>query len=334
MSTVGFGTCCGFSGEILGKQFESPSWLGVERHFLGIIVGFMKNTPSALSKVACFLWLSIFVGMSASAAPFFEDGEDPSPGSLKWVPVEELSDEFDGHSLDHSKWQDEPIGNDWVWDGRAPALFKAENVRVEEGELRVTVGKLETPVVRRGKSFTHQGAIVRSLIPGQKGWYFECRMKANATVMSSTFWLMTKYDCERKLELDIQECVGRTTELTEEWGKEWDEIYHSNAIHRKTECNPEKLQLQGSVKTDVKNHQRYFVYGAWWKSSSEIQFFLDGKYMYSINPKVRWDMPAFIQMAIETYSWNPIPADGGLVESGTKDERTTRYDWVRVWKLK
>ena len=42
--------------------------------------------------------------------------------------------------------------------------------------------------------------------------------------MSSTFWLMTKNDTAKKLELDIQECVGRTTDRTEAWGKDWDQI--------------------------------------------------------------------------------------------------------------
>ncbi len=45
--------------------------------------------------------------------------------------------------------------------------------------------------------------------------HFECRMKANKTVMSSTFWLMTKKDTTKKLELEIQECVDRTTDKTE-----------------------------------------------------------------------------------------------------------------------
>jgi hypothetical protein len=75
------------------------------------------------------------------------------------------------------------------------------------------------------------------------------------------------------------------------------------------------------------------VYGAWWKSPEEIRFYLDGKYAYSIHPKVAWDVPAYIQMAIETYDWNPLPEDGGLVESGTWEQRTTQYEWVRTWKL-
>lgn len=270
---------------------------------------------------------------AAESAPFFAAGHDPKPADKSWYPVEKLSDDFEGSTLDSSKWQSEPKGNGWNWVGRPPALFKASNVSLAEGEMRVTVGKLDQPVEKSGRNYTHQGAIVRSRNPGQVGWYYETRMKANQTEMSSTFWLMTKGNTNRRLELDIQECVGRTTDLTASWAKKWDRIFHSNAIHHVSRFNSEKVQLQGSVRTETKNWQRFYVYGGWWKSPDEIQFFLDGKYAYSIRPKVAWDLPAYLQMAIETYDWNPLPEDGGLVESGTKDQRTTRYDWVRVWRL-
>ncbi|VGO20463.1 hypothetical protein [Pontiella sulfatireligans] len=55
--------------------------------------------------------------------------------------------------------------------------------------------------------------------------------------------------------------------------------------------------------------------------------------MYSIHPESKWDIPAYLHMAIETYDWNPIPEDGGMVASETLDERTTKYDWIRTWKL-
>ncbi|GAB6166128.1 hypothetical protein JCM19992_21280 [Thermostilla marina] len=289
----------------------------------------MKHTIFAFALLAaCAASLSAYSGQ-----PYFQPGEDPRPDGMVWQRVEELSDEFDGDSLDLSKWQAEPEANGWRWYGRPPGLFRASNVTVAEGQLQVTVSKLEEPVVKGGHTFTHQGAIVRSLHPGHVGWYFECRMKANATVMSSTFWLMTKNSTGKRLETDIQECVGRTTELTEKWGKNWDEIFHSNLIHRVSNTNPEKVQLQGHIKTPTKNHERFYVYGAWWKSPEEVQFFLDGKYAYSIRPQVAWDVPAYIQMAVEVYDWNPVPEKDCLIETGTRDQRTTRYDWVRVWKL-
>ncbi|WP_075589666.1 LamG domain-containing protein [Labilibacter marinus] len=267
-----------------------------------------------------------------SAQPTFKSGNDPKPSDKKWVPVENLSDEFEGDKMDLSKWQVDPVGNDWAWIGRPPGLFRKENIVVNDGNMNVTVSKLDQPQTINGKNFTHQGAIIRSLKPGNVGWYFECKMKANATVMSSTFWLMTKYNCKKKLETDIQECVGRTTELSEPWSKGWDSIFHSNAIHRHTAC-AEKLQLQNASKLKEPNYARYYIYAAWWKSPKEIQFFLDGEYQYSINPKVEWDNPAYLHMAIETYSWNPIPEDGGIVESGTWEQRTTKYEWIRTWKL-
>lgn len=274
----------------------------------------------------------ILVSSVLEAQPYFKKGQDPKPKEKAWISVEHLSDEFDDSQIDTIKWQINPVGNDWIWIGRPPGLFKASNITVGKGKLCVTVGKLDSTEVVDGKKFTHQGGLVRALHPGQVGWYFECKMKANKTVMSSTFWLMTKYDCNKKLELDIQECVGRTTPQTDESVKDWDRIFHSNAIHRPTDC-VERSLVSDFIFPKKKNSEKYFVYGAWWKSPEEICFFLDGKYVYSLKPTVEWDMPAFLHMAIETYSWNPIPDDGGLVENGSWKERTTQYKWIRTWKL-
>lgn len=57
------------------------------------------------------------------------------------------------------------------------------------------------------------------------------------------------------------------------------------------------------TENETKNHERFYVYGAWWKSKDEILFCLDGKHVYSVTPSVDWDVPAFIQMAIEVYDW-------------------------------
>ncbi|WP_298537153.1 glycosyl hydrolase [uncultured Algibacter sp.] len=286
-----------------------------------------------MKQILLFVLLNLLSIQLYGQSPYFKPTEDPKPNGNVWVKVESLSDEFDGKSLNVSKWQKEPIGNGWIWDGRPPGLFKADNVKVKHGKLNVTVSKLDAPLRKHGDIYTHQGGIVRAINPGNVGWYFECKMKANSTVMSSTFWLMSKYHCEKKQELDIQECVGRVTTKTEEWAKEWDQIFHSNAIHRKTKCHPVSERDQNFVITETKNHEKFYIYGAWWKSSKEIVCFLNGTYVYTLYPTVEWDLPAYIHMAIETYDWNPIPDDGGLIESGTWSERTTQYEWVRTWKL-
>ncbi|MDA7862119.1 hypothetical protein N9A63_00725 [Akkermansiaceae bacterium] len=281
-----------------------------------------------------FFFCLIFFTSLAQASPFFVGNHDPKTEGKTWTPVPHMSDEFTGKSLDLKKWQAEPKGNGWTWDGRPPGLFRAENVTVKDGNMNVTVSPLPAPVKKGRHTFTHQGAIVRSLHAGQPSWYYECRMKANATEMSSTFWLMTKGHPVKKLELDIQECVGKVSKDAAVWARTWDQVFHSNVIHRTNRHNPKQVQQQNQVATNVKNHERFFVYGAWWKSKDEIQFFLDGKHTYSVKPSVDWDVPAFIQMAIEVYDWNPLPADGGMVKSGNWEQRTTKYDWVRTWQLK
>lgn len=74
------------------------------------------------------------------------------------------------------------------------------------------------------------------------------------------------------------------------------------------------------------------MYGCWWKSPTEMLFFLDGKFVYKITPPTAFDLEGHITMAIETYDWNPIDGDE-LFNNGSADELTTKYDWVRVWKL-
>ena len=269
----------------------------------------------------------------AQTQPFFVEGEDPKPNKKAWEKIEVLSDEFNGPVLDTNKWTADPAAKGWGWIGRPPGLFTPKSVTVQDGKLRITVGKLDAPKVIRGNEFKYHGAIIRSINPCRVGWYYECRMKANQTEMSSTFWLMTDGSVKERQELDIQECVGRLSKEAASWSRGWNQIFHSNLI-KTTRGEPGKVQIQGSIKTETKNSERFYVYGAWWKSPHEIRFYLDGKYAYSLKPPVAWDTPKFYQMAIETYDWNPVPDDGGLIASGTWDERTTQYDWVRTWKLK
>ncbi len=265
--------------------------------------------------------------------PTFLVGQDPLTAGKKWAPIEYMSDEFNGTKVNLKKWQIEPNQNTFTWIGRPPGLFRAENVSVQNGDLCIEVDVLDEPFTNSDGTYLYSGGIVRSLRPGNVGDYFECRMKANATEMSSTFWLLSIGGPSEAQELDIQECVGKTSELTKKWARNWDHIFHSNAIHWRYFTEPNQKKSQDWVELKEKNHERYFIYGAWWKSEKEIQFFLDGKYMYSINPKESWEWPGYLHMAIETYDWNPVPADGGMIASGTKNQRTTRYDWIRSWKV-
>jgi len=105
------------------------------------------------------------------------------PNGKKWEKIENMSDEFNGSSLNTSKWADQ----DPQWEGRPPARFEKSAVKVAGGNLQVTASRKSNPSGR----WTHNGGLVRSKIKNTYG-YYEVRMKANKTFMSSTFWLINK----------------------------------------------------------------------------------------------------------------------------------------------
>lgn len=270
--------------------------------------------------------------LSAQTTPTFSTEQDPKPTGYEWTLVDKLSDEFAGQNLDESKWRNTDKSQ---WIGRAPAIFKKSTVSVADDNLKITNDKLEKPEQHGDQVFTHAGGHVISKQAGQVGYYFEAKMKASKTFMSSTFWLINyrneQTGCNRRTtELDIQECVGIVTGQAE-WAQQHDQSMHSNTHSRNVSCGEATGTVGASVEIQEKVWQQYHVYGAWWKSPNEIQFFLDGNFISSVKPKANFDIEMYLKLVTETYDWNPVPDDGGM--TGTPEERTTFYDWVRTWKL-
>ena len=55
-----------------------------------------------------------------------------------WVLNEEISDEFDGTTIDTTKWFVEGQNGDfYIWKGRAPSQYVPHNVIVENGNLKI-----------------------------------------------------------------------------------------------------------------------------------------------------------------------------------------------------
>lgn len=283
----------------------------------------------------CFAAILAFslVGVATPVA-----AQPKPPEGKQWVPVPELSDEFDDDQLDKTKWVADPEGHpDFGWIGRPPGLFQEESVRLRNGMMEILVGKLDKPVTsnkyNKPMTFHYHGGIVRALAPTTFGNYYECRMKMNKTEMGGGFWIMSRNVPGKKHEIDITESVGRLTELTHSWAKDWDRIMHSNTIWRATELNPEPTRSQKAMYPEEKNSERFYRYGCWWKSPKELLFYLDGEYVYTLEPPTDFDHTMFLHISIECYDWNPIPEDGGMVASASEEDPTTYFDYVRTYKL-
>lgn len=289
---------------------------------------------ASLKKLVALIIIITFNSLYAQKSPYFQKGEDPKPEGKKWKLVKGMSDEFKGKKVDEGKWQ--ISGQGWI--GRAPGLFQAENIKVEDGKLKITTKKLAKPVVKNGNTFTHGGGYVGSY-QSMKYGYYEARMKANKTFMSSTFWLINDRKgangCDNRVtELDIQECFGQITS-DKKFTIGFDQRMNSNTHSRGVREGCDILEGRAPAKANLESgkvYDDYHVYAVWWKSKDEILFFLDGKFVQQVKPPSDFDLDMHLRMVVETYNWNPVPVDGGM--TGSKEDRTTSYDWVRTWKLK
>jgi hypothetical protein len=125
----------------------------------------------------------------------------PPPG---YELIAALSDEFEGTSLDASKWS---TSQQVIrWPGRAPGLFDPSNVVVGGGRMQ-----LWARATRRNGSWpagydNYTTAAVRSLASVREG-YFEIRWRSGSSGISSSWWFHTN-NGTAWTEIDVFETTG------------------------------------------------------------------------------------------------------------------------------
>lgn len=286
--------------------------------------------------VGGFLAFQSLLGQTVPSNPTFNTGQDPKPTGENWHLIDDLSDEFDGIELDETKWEN-TRPNSWI--GRAPGLFQKKSATVGGGDLKLENYLLDAPQQINGDTYTHGCGNIWSVKRADVGYYMEAKMRANKTFLSSTFWLINRNGdftgCDRRTtELDIVEVVGQVTGTGANF-QDFDQSMHSNSHSRNTSCPETPTGSRGGDSpTSGKVWADYHIYGCWWKSPTELIFFLDGQEVHSITPKADFSLEMYLRLVTETYNWNPVPNDGQQGMGGTLEERTTYYDWVRTWELK
>ena len=128
------------------------------------------------------------------------------PGN--WVPIPQLTDEFEGTRLDEAKWHNHNPG----WLGRKPGFFSTENVEVHDGKLHLTARMEEPPDETRPKGYhTFTTAAVQSKTKVLYG-YFETKCKPMKSHASSAFWFY-QIGPNMWTEIDVFE-IGGGADLT------------------------------------------------------------------------------------------------------------------------
>ncbi len=274
---------------------------------------------------------------------------EPSAG-FRWAVNPDFTDEFEGRRLNAEKWYDKSPY--WI-NGRPPATFKAYNVSVEKGCLRIKNCRLNPTEGNDGKPGTKYnlaGGAVAS--KSDQAWYgyYETRMKASPTPMSSTFWLknlpktvqyvdkngklITEY---HRQELDIIETMGTPTRFPS-WNKQFNANTHYGLRVKGQESPPNASvgsPRDGSAAIE-RSAEAFHTYGLWWVDVNTMHFYYDGKFVFTIHPSTRYNpqpfaRPMYMHLVTETYSWEPsLPADD-MLNGDTKN--STHYDWVRSYML-
>ena len=280
---------------------------------------------------------------TAIALLSFKSYAQPAPPTgKKWKKIESLSDEFN-NGFNTSKW----AKNIPSWEGRKPARFETANVSVSGGNLKLVAKTKANPF----SGWTHEGAAVRSVNKAPYG-YYETRMKANKTFMSSTFWLInesnsTTSTCDRRVtELDVVEVVGIDTRNP---NGSFPNTMNSNSHSRQpwcpnppggqtsncpwpAGCNYTRVTKGNKAKIGAPSWKDYHTYGVWYRNKDQATFYLDGKDVGTVNLPSDFNLNMFLRFVVETYDWNPAkPGSDGM--NRPLSERTTYYDWVRSYEL-
>lgn len=272
------------------------------------------------------------------------------PAGQRWILNAQYSDEFNDTALDDTKWLDYHP----TWNGREPGLFQPENVKVEDGYLKLWGKKLDEPVVitnwNKTKSTYDIGcaAVVSKEQTASYG-YYECSFKASRSYLSSTFWLSTRGAAfegpvnpgdKYSLELDICECIGETGDFDGSW---FADGMHSNTHYWFTPEGGAKQDLRGpkygiKIYDDKKPSEAFHTYGCWWRDAKTATFYLNNGEGHDATFNTQETDTPFNQsmglnLVSETYPfpWISLPTDEQLAD---KDRCTTLYDWVRAYVLK
>lgn len=255
--------------------------------------------PSGLI-ISCVLVIGLAVPSAVCAAP-------PKIEGIDWKPITELSDDFDGTSLDQSKWR--PFLP--YWEGRGGSKFEPANVKIVEGRLELRSSVRADPTAPIG------AACMSSRMPIAGYGYYEARLKASKLSMTSSFWLQK----EQKSEIDLVEAFGaakRHPKRAYEMRPATHSFSNGWTVDRGTS---EIVHLDQPV-------TEWHTYGVWWKNAREVIFYLDEMVVSKQTAVSELETPMYLFFDTEPFTAEGLPTEEELANP----EINTMYvDWVRAY---
>lgn len=267
--------------------------------------------------------------------------DQPNPASDPnnkdgWVLNEELSDEFEGTSLDTNRWFIEGQNGDYyIWKGRAPSQFVPHNVIVEDGKLKLRTqwepdyefakenyadGKHnEAYGMWKGEPLpvTTAGIITKKRF---LNGYMEVKSKAGDAAVTAAFWAIG-----HEQELDIYEQLGKP---------KIDGTIKENSVRAVVhDWSPPAIRPTKAFIYDeflpYRTAEEFHIYGAEW-GEDYLKIYRDGELKKHFTQKelgTDWVLnnPMEIWLDSEIFNWMGVPH---------KEELPVDFEveYMRVWQ--
>lgn len=245
-----------------------------------------------------------------------------------WKLNKDVSDEFESKTLDETKWLIQGRNGEYRsnWKGRAPSQFSTENVRIEDGKLKLQARwepdfKFHDKPDKDGKKYeniTVAAVISKKMITYG---YLEIKCKAADASVTSAFWALGK-----GAELDVFEFSGRPSLPNKEHlHKEFWSSIHDWGKQKGKSVWTNRLQLPYRVSDD------FHVYACEW-DENYLKFYADGKLIKEATKAEigeGWviDSPMSIWVDSEVFPWHGAPAEKDLPVD-------YQIEYIRVWQKK
>ena len=245
-----------------------------------------------------------------------------------------FSDEFNGKTLDTTKWWDFNPS----WPGRKPAFFDRKNVKVRKGLLSIEAHNLKPNQVTMEQKARGMDQFSTGIVKSKRRimyGYFETRAKTMKANVCNAFWLYDPLDADKKYihgdfseEIDIFEIFGKAGK------KEYERTYWAT-LHRyetpyvESLVNKKKTKLDNYFKTKQMPYEfydDYHTFGLLW-TPDKLQWFVDGELVFErVNDY--FHRPLYIVFDAEIMeTWMGLPDPKDL-------PATFSVDYVRVWDWK
>jgi beta-glucanase (GH16 family) len=290
----------------------------------------MLSKMSSLKTFLPFLSICFQVG---TAAPFLPVSDPGNEGG--WELIEGVSDEFNGDTLDTSKWHNLGSNGDYLgeWKGRAPSQYSADNVSVSGGKL-IIASRWDPDFAfsetkgSNGLSYGKPAPVTTAAIISKTKFhygYMEMRCRAADGPVSSSFWTTGKGG-----EIDVFEHFGNNPDNPSSAYR-----YHTSFHDWRKGSTSFGQRIWTSDHTlNYRVADDFHVYGLEWDPDF-LRIYADGKLIYGVTRQELGDQWVAVNeqkiwIDSETFDWEIAPAKLKASDFGEKSKFV--IDYCRVWK--